>query len=70
MGDSITEGTVVEILPAIGSYVQMDEVVCVLETDKVGCFSSFSHEGPLARTPFSSFCSCSSSSGGGGCLGC
>jgi hypothetical protein len=35
MGDSITEGTVVEIPLALGSWVEMDEVVCVLETDKV-----------------------------------
>lgn len=35
MGDSITEGTIVDIPVAPGDYVQPDEVVVVLETDKV-----------------------------------
>uniref|UniRef100_K3WYH9 Dihydrolipoamide acetyltransferase component of pyruvate dehydrogenase complex n=1 Tax=Globisporangium ultimum (strain ATCC 200006 / CBS 805.95 / DAOM BR144) TaxID=431595 RepID=K3WYH9_GLOUD len=35
MGDSISEGTVVEWLKAPGDYVEVDEVVVVLETDKV-----------------------------------
>ena len=35
MGDSITEGTIVDIPVAPGDYVQPDEVVLVLETDKV-----------------------------------
>ncbi len=35
MGDSITEGTVVDIPVAVGSSVQMDQVVAILETDKV-----------------------------------
>lgn len=35
MGDSITEGTVVDLPIAPGDYVQADEVVVVLETDKV-----------------------------------
>jgi 2-oxoglutarate dehydrogenase E2 component (dihydrolipoamide succinyltransferase) len=35
MGDSITEGTIVDIPVAPGEYVQPDEVVLVLETDKV-----------------------------------
>ena len=35
MGDSITEGTVGEVVAPVGSYVQMDDVVAVLETDKV-----------------------------------
>lgn len=35
MGDSITEGTIVDLPVSVGSYVDADEVVVVLETDKV-----------------------------------
>jgi 2-oxoglutarate dehydrogenase E2 component (dihydrolipoamide succinyltransferase) len=35
MGDSITEGTIVDMPVAPGDYVQIDDVVVVLETDKV-----------------------------------
>lgn len=35
MGDSITEGTVVDLPVAPGEYVNADDVVVVLETDKV-----------------------------------
>jgi len=35
MGDSITEGTVVDLPVAPGDYVNIDDVVVVLETDKV-----------------------------------
>lgn len=35
MGDSITEGTIVDMPVAIGDYVNTDDVVVVLETDKV-----------------------------------
>lgn len=35
MGDSITEGTVVDLPVAVGDYVGPDDVVVVLETDKV-----------------------------------
>jgi 2-oxoglutarate dehydrogenase E2 component (dihydrolipoamide succinyltransferase) len=35
MGDSISEGQVVEIAKRIGDSVRVDEVVAVLETDKV-----------------------------------
>ncbi|TDH73688.1 hypothetical protein CCR75_009546 [Bremia lactucae] len=35
MGDSISEGTVVEWLKAPGEFVKIDEVVVVIETDKV-----------------------------------
>eukprot|EP00934_Nitzschia_sp_Nitz4_P000159 Nitzschia sp. Nitz4//scaffold322_size40381//12437//13863//NITZ4_007558-RA/size40381-augustus-gene-0.53-mRNA-1//1//CDS//3329547821//159//frame0 len=35
MGDSITEGTIVDLPVGPGDYVQPDEVVVVLETDKV-----------------------------------
>ncbi|EQC38739.1 hypothetical protein SDRG_03703 [Saprolegnia diclina VS20] len=35
MGDSISEGTVVDLKKQIGQHVEIDEVVMVLETDKV-----------------------------------
>jgi len=35
LGDSITEGTIVDLPVAPGEYVQTDDVVVVLETDKV-----------------------------------
>jgi 2-oxoglutarate dehydrogenase E2 component (dihydrolipoamide succinyltransferase) len=35
MGDSISEGTIVDLPVAYGEYVQTDDVVVVLETDKV-----------------------------------
>jgi 2-oxoglutarate dehydrogenase E2 component (dihydrolipoamide succinyltransferase) len=35
MGDSITEGTIVDMPVAPGEYLQTDDVVVVLETDKV-----------------------------------
>ena len=35
MGDSITEGTVLEWVAGVGDYVAMDDVVVVIETDKV-----------------------------------
>ncbi|CAH0491507.1 unnamed protein product [Peronospora farinosa] len=40
MGDSISEGTVVEWLKAPGDFVETDEVVVVLETDKARRFFS------------------------------
>lgn len=35
MGDSITEGTIVDLPRAPGDYIHVDDVVVVLETDKV-----------------------------------
>ena len=35
MGDSITEGTVVEWLKEVGDFAQEDEVIAIVETDKV-----------------------------------
>jgi len=35
LGDSITEGTVVEWVKGPNDYVNVDDVICVLETDKV-----------------------------------
>ncbi len=36
MGDSITEGSIKEWTKGVGEAVAVDEVVCVIETDKVG----------------------------------
>lgn len=38
MGDSISEGTLVQIVKAVGETVHADEVVAILETDKVCAF--------------------------------
>lgn len=35
MGDSISEGTVQSFVKQVGEYVEADEVVAVIETDKV-----------------------------------
>lgn len=35
MGDSITEGSLIKLVKAVGSPVALDEVVAVIETDKV-----------------------------------
>eukprot|EP00466_Bigelowiella_natans_P003776 jgi/Bigna1/131321/aug1.14_g6029 len=35
MGDSITEGDVAELIKGIGDTVELDEVVAIIETDKV-----------------------------------
>jgi 2-oxoglutarate dehydrogenase E2 component (dihydrolipoamide succinyltransferase) len=35
MGDSITEGTIQEILKNTGDFVKADEVIAIIETDKV-----------------------------------
>ena len=35
MGDSISEGTVAEFVVSVGEYVEEDEIVAVVETDKV-----------------------------------
>ena len=35
MGDSITEGSLIKLVKAVGSSVALDEVVAVIETDKV-----------------------------------
>lgn len=35
MGDSISEGTLVQIVKGVGEAVHADEVVAILETDKV-----------------------------------
>jgi 2-oxoglutarate dehydrogenase E2 component (dihydrolipoamide succinyltransferase) len=35
MGDSISEGTLVQIVKAAGEQVNADEVVAIIDTDKV-----------------------------------
>lgn len=35
MGDSITEGSVLEYKKKEGEYVKLDEIVAIVETDKV-----------------------------------
>ena len=52
MGDSITEGTVVEIQAAVGSFVHMDQVVAVLETDKVGHYAAKKRDREWVDGPF------------------
>ncbi|KAF0716513.1 Aste57867_2807 [Aphanomyces stellatus] len=50
MGDSISEGTVVEIKKQVGEAVQVDEVVMVLETDKVSVDVMSPMAGTLVKT--------------------
>jgi len=49
MGDSITEGTIVDMPVAPGDYVQSDEVVLILETDKVSIDVRASEGGALVE---------------------
>jgi 2-oxoglutarate dehydrogenase E2 component (dihydrolipoamide succinyltransferase) len=49
MGDSITEGTIVDMPVAPGDYVQIDDVVVVLETDKVSVDVRASEAGALVE---------------------
>jgi len=35
MGDSITEGSLIKLVKGVGSTVSLDEIVAVIETDKV-----------------------------------
>lgn len=49
MGDSITEGTIVDMPVAPGDYVQVDDVVLVLETDKVSVDVRASEAGALVE---------------------
>ncbi|RHY29129.1 hypothetical protein DYB32_006371 [Aphanomyces invadans] len=50
MGDSISEGTVVEIKKQIGEHIHADEVVMVLETDKVSVDVMSPVAGTLVKT--------------------
>jgi 2-oxoglutarate dehydrogenase E2 component (dihydrolipoamide succinyltransferase) len=49
MGDSITEGTIVDLPVAPGDFVQTDDVVVVLETDKVSVDVRAPHAGTLVE---------------------
>eukprot|EP00986_Skeletonema_menzelii_P006136 scaffold2316_cov135-Skeletonema_menzelii.AAC.11 len=49
MGDSITEGTIVDIPVAPGDYVNVDDVVIVLETDKVSVDIRASENGAVVE---------------------
>ena len=35
MGDSISEGTIFELQKKVGDFVKMDEIIALVETDKV-----------------------------------
>lgn len=35
MGDSITEGTVFEYAKQVGDFVNLDEIIAIIETDKI-----------------------------------
>lgn len=50
MGDSISEGTVVEWVKQAGDYVKEDEVVVVLETDKVSVDVRAPKSGTITKT--------------------
>eukprot|EP01138_Halocafeteria_seosinensis_P006815 gb/GECG01006968.1/.p1 GENE.gb/GECG01006968.1/~~gb/GECG01006968.1/.p1 ORF type:complete len:284 (+),score=39.97 gb/GECG01006968.1/:1-852(+) len=49
MGDSITEGTINEILKKPGEYVQQDEVLVSIETDKVNVEVRAEHAGVISE---------------------
>lgn len=52
MGDSITEGSLIKLVKAVGSPVALDEVVAVIETDKVCVSFIFFHAITLNTGPF------------------
>lgn len=49
MGDSITEGTIVEWSVQVGQAVQPDDVVCLVETDKVTVDIKATHTGVITK---------------------
>lgn len=52
LGDSISEGTVVEWHKSIGDQVEVDDVVCTLETDKVSVDIRSTASGALVELNF------------------
>lgn len=50
MGDSISEGTVVEWMVSVGDKVQEDDVLVVVETDKVSVDVRATHSGTVLET--------------------
>lgn len=49
MGDSISEGTVVEWRKAVGDSVEEDEIIAVVETDKVSVDIRSTHVGVVVK---------------------
>ena len=49
MGDSISEGTVQEFVKNVGDYVELDEVIVVVETDKVTLDIRSPHAGVITE---------------------
>lgn len=49
MGDSISEGTVQEYTRGIGEFIKADEIVAVVETDKVMVDIRSSHSGIITK---------------------
>lgn len=49
MGDSISEGVVQKFVKPIGSFVQADEVVARIETDKVTVDILSKHSGVITK---------------------
>lgn len=49
MGDSISEGTVQTFVKKIGDFVAADEIVAVIETDKVNVDIRSSHAGTISQ---------------------
>jgi 2-oxoglutarate dehydrogenase E2 component (dihydrolipoamide succinyltransferase) len=49
MGDSITEGTVQSFVKNVGEYVALDEIVAVIETDKVNVDIRCAHAGVIKK---------------------
>lgn len=50
MGDSITEGTIAGWTKAVGDYVELDEVIAEIETDKVTVEVRAAHAGVITKT--------------------
>ena len=49
MGDSISEGTVQSFVKKVGEYVEADQVVAVIETDKVNVDIRSTHSGTITK---------------------
>ena len=49
MGDSITEGALQEIIKKPGDYVEADEVIAIIETDKVAVDINAAHSGVITK---------------------
>lgn len=49
MGDSITEGTIQEIMKGPGEFVKADEVIAIIETDKVSVDINAPSDGVIGK---------------------